>query len=143
MPGDLKQQTVTISLEDCPKQPCVYLAEEAAKDDLKMLEGVASDGVSVYWHIGRLEGLKSNPSSDIVFEFVREILATVKEFKTREEKLVEALRPFARVGALPSVNRHSGAGLWSECDGESPGISAKDAIKAANTLVELGIQVSK
>lgn len=63
-------------------------------DDLKqgvsqMLNGIAPDGISVYWHIGRSEGPKSDHSSDVVFNFVRAILATAKELTAREEKIAQ------------------------------------------------------
>ncbi len=55
------------------------------------------------------------------------------------DRAVEALKPFARVGVLPSVVRHSDAGLWSYNVGdcESIRITAKDCINAKAALTSI------
>ncbi len=55
------------------------------------------------------------------------------------DRAVEALKPFARVGELPSIVRHSDAGLWSYNVGdcESIRITAKDCINAKAVLASI------
>lgn len=64
-----------------------------------------------------------------------------RELTEREAKLVEVLKPFARVGELKSINRNSDAGLWTYSVGEGNDvrITAMDCINVVVTLKSLGI----
>lgn len=72
----------------------------------------------------------------------------IKDWNTRplterETKLVEALKPFAKVGLLSSIDhiKYDNVALWTQSisDGNDIKITPIDCVHASDTLEELGI----
>ena len=63
--------------------------------------------------------------------------ADVEQLRTENERLRDALEPLAIIGRLPTVRRHSDAGLWAQSsneDSEVIRLMSIDAINAADIL---------